>query len=124
MDKAKPFTVRGRIRSFGYAQRGVRMLLRREHNAWLHLAATAGVVLGGLGARVGRWEWCMLILAMAAVWTAEAVNTALEHLCDVACPRVHEGIARMKDLAAGAVLLSALGAAVIGVIVFAPYVCR
>ena len=64
--------------------------------------------------RLAPRDWCWLIVAMAIVWIAEALNTALEHLADAACPQYHPLIRRAKDTAAAAVLLAALAAAAIG----------
>lgn len=99
-------------------------MIRSQHNAWLHAVATVGVVGAGLFFRLAPTEWCVVVLAMAAVWTAEALNTAFEFLADVASPEFHPLVERSKDVAAGAVLLSALAAAVVGGIVFYPYLAR
>lgn len=117
-------TFTGRLRSVRYAVRGVGVMVRSQHNAWLHAAATAAVVAAGLALRVSAAEWCWLVLAVMAVWTAEALNTALEFLTDVASPAFHPVAGRAKDVAAGAVLISALGSAVIGLLVFGPHVGR
>ena len=66
-------------------------------------------------------EWAILILAMMAVWTAEALNTAFEFLCDVASPEFHPLVEKAKDVAAGGVLISALGAASLGAVILLPY---
>jgi diacylglycerol kinase (ATP) len=108
------------MRSFRYAFRGIRCILRTQHNAWLHALATAGVVIAGIILRVSATEWALLVLAMMAVWTAESFNTALEHLSDAVSPQDHPLVGKAKDIAAGAVLLSAFGAAIIGLIVFGP----
>jgi diacylglycerol kinase (ATP) len=65
-----------------------------------------------------------LIVAIVVVWTAEALNTALEFLCDVASPEFHPLVEKAKDVAAGAVLISALGALGIGVLVLMPALLR
>ncbi|HEY6948681.1 MAG TPA: diacylglycerol kinase family protein [Gemmatimonadales bacterium] len=124
MSELPQFSVAARARSFRYAARGVETLLRSQHNAWIHTAASVAVV--GLGFAVGlsRLEWCLVVLAMAAVWSAEAVNTACEALCDVVSPEVHPLVERAKDLAAGAVLLAAGGALVVGLLVFGPHLLR
>jgi len=119
---SKGFSVGARLRSFAYAGRGIRTMLRSQHNAWVHAAATLGVAAVGIALEVGRLEWTVLVLAVVAVWTAEALNTAFEFLCDVASPDFHPLVEKAKDVAAGAVLICALGAALIGAIVFAPYV--
>lgn len=118
----RKFSVAARARSFVYAGRGVRTMLASQHNAWIHAAATSAVITGGVFASITRAEWCVLVLAMVSVWTAEALNTAFEFLCDVASPEFHPLVEKAKDVAAGAVLLCALGAAGIGALVFAPYV--
>jgi diacylglycerol kinase (ATP) len=119
---SKGFTVGARLRSFVYAGRGIRTMLRSQHNAWIHAAATLAVAATGLVLEVSRLEWTVLVLAVVAVWTAEALNTAFEFLCDVASPDFHPLVEQAKDVAAGAVLICALGALVVGVLVFAPYV--
>jgi diacylglycerol kinase (ATP) len=115
-------TFTGRLRSVRFALRGVALMLRTQHNAWIHAAATLSVVATGLLLGVTAAEWCWLVLAIVAVWTAEALNTALELLADVASPEFHPLVEQAKDVAAGAVLISALGAVAIGVLVLGPYV--
>jgi diacylglycerol kinase (ATP) len=114
------FTFHGRIRSVRYALRGIALMLRSQRNAWVHAVATIAVVTLGLLLGVTAAGWCWLVLAMMAVWTAEALNTALELLADVASPDFHPLVAEAKDVAAGAVLLSALGSVVIGVLILGP----
>lgn len=118
------FTFTGRLRSVRYAVQGIRTMLGSQHNAWVHAGGTAAVVAAGFILRVDRSEWCCLIVAMMAVWTAEALNTAFEFLCDVASPEFHPMVARSKDVAAGGVLLSAVGSVAIGLVVFVPHLLR
>lgn len=117
----RPFTLGARLRSFVYAGRGIRTMLASQHNAWLHAAATCAVVIAGSVAGVSRLEWLALVLAVVSVWTAEALNTAFEFLCDVASPDFHPMVEKAKDVAAGAVLICAMGAITIAGIVFVPY---
>lgn len=105
-----------------YAGRGVRTILLSQHNARIHATATLAVVTLGVALGVSRLEWLCLILAIVSVWSAEALNTALEFVCDVASPEFHPLVEKAKDVGAGAVLLCAVGAAVVGLLVFAPYV--
>ena len=116
------FSVRARLRSFVYAGRGLRTLLATQHNAWIHGAATLLVLGAAFGFRLGRMEWLALILTLVSVWTAESLNTAFEFLCDAASPEFHPLVEKAKDVAAGAVLICALGAVAAGVLVFAPHV--
>ena len=116
------FSVQARARSFVYAGRGLRTMLLSQHNARIHAAATFAVIAAGVALQVSRLEWLCLILATVSVWTAEALNTALEFLCDVASPEFHPLVEKAKDVAAGAVLLCAIGAALVGLLVFSPHV--
>jgi diacylglycerol kinase (ATP) len=120
MTERNPLTFTGRLRSFRFALRGIRVLLETQHNAWLHAIATVVVVAAGALARLSISEWCWIVLAIVSVWTAEAMNTAFEFLTDVASPGFHPLAGKAKDVAAGAVLLAASGAAVIGGLVFGP----
>ena len=112
--------LRRRIRSFRFAARGIFTMLAREPNARIHAIATVFAVLAGFGFGIDHNEWLAIVLAIGAVWTAEGFNTAFEALCDVVSPERRPQVERAKDVAAGAVLLAALAALVIGVIVFGP----
>jgi diacylglycerol kinase (ATP) len=114
------FSVGGRLRSFQHALRGIAELLGTQHNAWIHALATLAVVIFGWALGVSALEWCALVLAMMVVWVAEALNTAFEYLCDVVSPDYHPLVGKAKDIAAGAVLMSAIGAAMVGLIIFLP----
>jgi len=113
-----------RLESFRCAFRGVWTLLASQQNARIHLLATACAC--GLGLLIGLslLEWCAIVVAIVMVWAAEALNTAFELLCDAASPEFHPLVQKGKDVAAGAVLLSALGAVVIGLLVFVPHLLR
>jgi len=97
-------------------------MIRYQHNAWIHAAATVAVLIAGLFFRISSADWCWIIVAIAVVWTAEALNTAFEFLADAASPEFHPLVRDAKDVAAGAVLLTAVAAVIIGSIVFWPYV--
>lgn len=117
-----PALVRRRAASFGYAFRGVWAALRTEVHLWFHAAAT--VVVLGLGLYFGleRWEWAAIALAVGAVWCAELVNTAIEAVVNLVSPEFHPLAGRAKDVAAGAVLVMALAALVVGLLIFGPRV--
>lgn len=104
-----------------YAGRGVRTMLVSQHNARIHAVATMVVVAGGVALRLERAEWIAVVLAIVSVWTAEALNTAFEFLCDVASPDFHPLVEKAKDVAAGAVLITAIGAVVVAAFVFGPH---
>ncbi|MDJ0449651.1 diacylglycerol kinase family protein [Methylocystis sp. JR02] len=121
MKKPDAFSPQARLKSFSYAFAGLGFMLRSQHNAWLHAVATIGVVAAGFAYKVRPEEWRWLFAAVTIVWVAEAVNTAFEHVCNVVSPQHHPEVEKAKDVAAGAVLIAALGAATIGASVFAPY---
>lgn len=117
-----PFTILGRMRSVRHAIAGILFMLRTQHNAWLHLCATTAVVVSGIVLRVTFADWRWIVVALVMVWVAEAMNTAFEHLCDVVSPEFHNSVKLSKDIAAGAVLITAVGAAVLGAMIFLPYI--
>lgn len=112
--------LRRRLRSFVHAGRGV-WHLRTEPNARIHLVATFAVLIAGVVSELSALEWALLIFAIALVFAAEALNTALEHLANAIIPHHHPLVGTAKDLAAGAVLITAVGATVIGALVLGPH---
>lgn len=98
------------------------MLIRSQTNAQLHLLATFSAAGLGLGLRISRFEWCWIITAVALVWMAEALNTAIEFLGDEVSREHRLLIGRAKDLGAASVLMSSGAALLIGLIVFTPHV--
>ncbi len=107
-----------RIQSFRYAFRGIGAMLLTESNARIHATATIAVIAAGFVIGISRIEWLAITLSITAVWCAEAFNTTIESICDVASPDYHPKVEQAKDVAAGAVLIAAIGAAVVGVLVF------
>lgn len=116
-----PFTVSSRMKSFRNAFHGMTLMLKSQHNAWLHAFASVCVLVTGGLFRLSDPEWCWIILAIIAVWTAEALNTALEFLADAAKPDFHPLVKDAKDVAAGGVLISAIGSVAIGLLVLGPH---
>jgi len=82
--ETRPFQFTGRIRSFRHAVAGVLRMIRCQHNAWIHVAATFVVTGAAFFLRISAADWCWIILAISIVWTAEAINTAFEFLADAA----------------------------------------
>ena len=109
-----------RAASFSYALEGWLYVLRTQRNAWVHAAATIAVVILAFWLDLGRIDWAILVLAITIVWTAELANTALEALVDLVSPDVHPLAKTAKDVSAGAVLASACGAAIVGVLILGP----
>lgn len=117
----KSFSLRRRLQSFGFALQGARTMLRTQHNAWIHAAAAVAVVVAGFVVHVTRGEWALLVVAITIVWMAEALNTAIEFLANEVSTERRERIGKAKDVGAFAVLVSALGAVIIGGLVFLPH---
>ena len=114
--------LRKRLKSFGFAFNGIRELLRSQPNARIHLGFTLVVATAGFYLGLSRSEWSLVVIAMMLVWLAEAMNTALEFLADAAAPEQHPLVAKAKDVAAGSVLIAAVGAVIIGLLVLGPHV--
>lgn len=106
--------------SFRYAFAGLFYLIRTQPNAQFHSVATVAVVGLGLWLGLPRQDWLWLLVAVALVTVTEAMNTALETLADALHPQPHPLVGRAKDVAAGAVLLAAIAAALIGLLVLGP----
>ena len=106
--------------SFAYAFNGLRITLLSQQHAWFYLAVTVLVFLAGAVVGISPEKWCWMIIAAVSVWTAEALNTAFEFLCDVASPEFHPLVEKAKDVSAGAVLICILGASAIGFIILGP----
>lgn len=118
------FSIGGRIRSFRHAIDGIALMIKSQHNAWLHAVASFLVLLVSAFFHLSAGEWCWMVIAVMAVWTAEALNTALEFLADVASPEFHPLVEKAKDVAAGAVLISASGSVIIAMLILGPYFLR
>ncbi len=106
------------LRSFKFALSGILYLFKHENNARVHLLAAVVAMCLGFWFKISPAEWCFVVLAIGLVSAAEAFNSALEKLCDMVEPAQHPQIKIIKDVAAGAVLLTALAAAIVGFIVF------
>lgn len=112
--------LRTRIKSFGYAFRGIAELFRNTPNARIHLLAVIVITMMGLWLRLSGTEWCFIIICMSISLTAEAVNTAIEHVVDLASPDIHPLAGKAKDVAAGAVLLSVIFGGIVWGLIFIP----
>lgn len=110
-----------RLRSMGFAIAGLVTLIKTQPNARLHCLAVVIVVAAGLLTGVSKVEWLALIIVMGMVLSSEALNSALETLCDKVEPDQDPQIKVAKDVAAAGVLLTAITAAVVGALVFLPY---
>lgn len=120
----KPFSIKDRIRSFSYAFQGWKILLGQEHNARIHLVAAILAISTGFVLQISSLEWMIIIILICMVMAAEAINSALEYLCDFVSPDYHESIRKIKDLSALAVLFVALAAFISGIIIFLPKIIK
>lgn len=121
--KKVPF-LRGRLNSFGYAMKGIAAAFRSERNLQWHGVSAAAVVGLGLYLNLSKLEWGVITTAIGLVWMAELFNTALEVLVNLVSPEYHPLAGKAKDIAAGAVLIASLTAALLGLLVFWPYLPR
>ncbi len=112
------------FRSVSFALNGLLELIRHERNFQIHIVAFIGVLALGLFFGISSMEWVVIFLISALVMGLEAINTALEKLCDLYSTEANERIKKIKDLAAGAVLIAAVFALCIAVVVFLPYMKR
>lgn len=117
----EPFTLAARIKSVKYALNGILIMIKSQHNAWIHALATIIVCVISFYFGLTKSEWCWIVLAIILVWITEMLNTAIEFLADAVSPNYHPLIGQAKDVAAGAVLISAIGSIIIGMIIIVPY---
>ena len=109
-----------RYHSFGHAFRGWWYVLRTQRNAWIHAVAATVVFCLALWLHLPARDWAVLILAITIVFAAEFINTAIEAVVDLASPRKHPLAKVGKDVGAGAVLIAALAALLIGLLILGP----
>ena len=110
-----------RARAFRYAFSGWWFVIRTQRNAWIHAMVSVAVVLISFWLQLSARDWAVIIIAIAMVWTAEFINTALEAVVDLASHHEHHELARVgKDVGAAAVLIAAISAALIGLMVLGP----
>lgn len=108
------------FRSFSYALRGIGTVFNEEFNARVHLLAAMVAIVLGIVLKVAWFEWIILVLVMGGVFAMELINTSIENLADLYSRELNPKIKKIKDLAAGAVLVASITALVIGLIIFLP----
>lgn len=113
--------LRSRLRSMGYAFSGWWHVIRTQRNAWIHAIISILVIAVSFWLHLPPGDWALIILAIAIVWTAEFINTALEAVVDLASNHERHTLARVsKDVGAAAVLIAALASILIGLLVMGP----
>ena len=108
------------INSFKYALEGFISSFKTERNMKIHILATIIVVLFGIYLKLNLIEWCVIVISIALVLAAELFNTAIETIVDMVSPEKNPKAKLAKDISAAAVLALAIGAAIIGLIIFIP----
>jgi len=120
----KKFSISRRIKSFGYAFKGIFIAFKTQHNIWIHSLAIIVVLAAGFIFKLDVMEWGLVVLAIGLVLATEMINTAIEWLVDLVSPEYKEKAGLIKDVAAGAVLIAALISVIIGIIVFLPKISK
>lgn len=120
INEKKRFSIVARAKSFTHAIRGIGVLIKSTHNFWIHIFVAVIVTILGYILNISNIEWILIIFAIGFVMVTEAINTAIEIDIDLTSPDFHPYARDTKDVAAGAVLLSAVTAVIIGLIIFLP----
>jgi len=112
---------KSRIKAFGYAFSGWWFVIRTQRNAWIHMVVSIAVILMSFILHITASSWALILLAIAMVWIAEFLNTALEAVVDLATNHQHHELARVgKDVGAAAVLIAAVSSVIIGLLILGP----
>jgi diacylglycerol kinase len=119
-DLEKKFILSERLLSFRYAFRGLIALIRFEHNFRIHLVMLAAAILAGIFFGISLSEWTAILFVSSMVLVSESLNSAIEYLSDAVSPGKDERIRKAKDIAAAAVLISAISAVITGLLIFIP----
>lgn len=120
MNKQDRF-IHSRIKAFGYAFTGWWFVIRTQRNAWIHMVVSLAVIALSFLLHISTTGWALILLAIAMVWIAEFLNTALEAVVDLATNHEHHDLARVgKDVGAAAVLIAAAASVLIGLLILGP----
>ncbi len=114
------FSIKDRLLSFKHAFDGLSVLVKAEHNAWIHLAISIVAIALGFYFEISNTEWITIIICIGMVVSAEIFNTAIEHIANFIQPNHDERIKYIKDLGAAGVFISALTAFTVGLIIYLP----
>jgi len=114
------FSMNRFAKSFGHSVDGLRSIYSTEPNFLIHLTAACLVFVMGMFFQIEKWEWCTITFCIGVVWFAEALNTSIEHLTDLASKEQHPLAKKTKDTAAAAVLITCCMSLIIGSIIFIP----
>jgi diacylglycerol kinase (ATP) len=128
MKKEKETKIKGsfayQVKTFSYAFKGLAIFFTSEQKAAIHTALAIIAVLSGFLLNLSAIEWCFIVIAIVIVFITEILNSAIENLVDLVQPERNVKAGMIKDIAAGAVLFSSIGAFVIGLIIFIPKIIQ
>jgi len=122
--QTKKFSLTKQLAGFRYAFNGLKILIKEEHNARIHLFIAFCVLIAGVVFQISTIEWIAVIFCIGWVFALELINSAIENTADMISKEKHESIKKIKDLSAGAVLIAAIVSAIIGLVIFLPKVFR
>ena len=114
------FSIMQFLKSCKYALQGIRHCLFAERNFKIQSVVAVAIFLSGILLHLKNYEWLVILFSAALVLGLELINTAIEKLSDVICPTIDPAIKKIKDMAAGAVFLTAIASFIIGLIIFLP----
>jgi len=121
---SKPFSIKDRLKSFGYAIAGLKYMFSSQYNFLIHIVLAAIAVLLGFMLNISSIEWVTIIIVISLVISAEIFNTAIEEIVNFISPQKNKKAGIIKDLAAGAVLVLSMGALITGIIIFLPKIIQ
>ena len=116
------YSFKKQMKSFTFAWKGILTCAGHEQNITFHLLAAIAVIVAGFIFHITHIEWMVVMLCIGSVIAAELFNSAIERLVDLVSPERNKIAGEVKDIAAGAVLVTAIAAAIVGLIVFLPYI--
>jgi diacylglycerol kinase len=116
----KGFSIKKRLNSFVFAYRGIRYAISSQHNFIIHISLTIIAIFLGIILQISNLEWISIIIVIGIVMASEIINTSIEELVNFISPEKNTSAGRIKDLAAGAVLISAIASFIVGAIIFLP----
>lgn len=120
LSEKKRFSLVSRAKSFTYAFRGLKIIVKTTHNFWIQIFFAIITLFLGFILKISHTDWVLIILAIGFVLVSESFNTAMEIDIDLTSPNYHPYARDIKDVAAGAVLISVIVSIVVGFIVFLP----
>lgn len=112
------------FKSQGYARNGLKLIFKNERNFRIGIVMAVIVIITGFLLKISYTDWIAISLVISTVLISEAVNSAIEALCDTITQKYNVNIKYAKDVTAGAVLISVFLSVIIGIIVFTPYILK